>query len=86
MAQLEKPGVNDAVAFSFYPAGGFSDPSYNKTVDCPPSGSDANCQGDKYEACILHTLCGGQSRENQETAHSAVRDTLSGLQQAPVLW
>ena len=49
------------MAFSFYPAGGFSDPSYNKTVDCPPSGSDANCQGDKYEACILHTLCGGVS-------------------------
>ena len=49
------------MAFSFYPAGGFSDPSYNKTVDCPPSGSDPNCQGDKYEACILHTLCGGVS-------------------------
>ena len=28
----------------------------------------------------------GQSRENQEMAHSAVRDTLSGLRQAQVLW
>ena len=28
----------------------------------------------------------GQPRENQEMAHSAVRDTLSGLQQAQVLW
>lgn len=49
------------MALSFFPVGGFSNPGINKTVECPPSGTDADCQGDKYEACILDTACGGVS-------------------------
>ena len=53
--------MNDATALHFYPAGGFSNPGYNKTVECPSSGLDADCNGDKYEACILSEYCGGVS-------------------------
>lgn len=41
----------------FFPVGGFS----GTPTDCPQSGSDKGCQGDKYEACLLHTACGGIS-------------------------
>jgi len=51
--------VNAATQLSFFPAGGFSNPGYNKTVECPSSGADADCKGDKYEACLLSEYCGG---------------------------
>lgn len=53
--------MNAATRLSFYPAGGFSNPDYNKTVQCPDFGADADCAGDKYEACILSSFCKGVS-------------------------
>jgi len=50
--------MNDAVELSFYPLGGFSNPTYNKTVSCASSGVDANCTGDIYESCLLKQFCG----------------------------
>jgi len=58
---LSLSGVNAATRLSFYPAGGFSNPGYNKTVECPPGGTDADCDGDKYEACVLSEYCNGVS-------------------------
>lgn len=40
--------------------GGFTNPGINKSVNCPSSGRadfdlpDTNCQGDKYEACLMN--------------------------------
>lgn len=48
---LSQPGVNEIVEMSFYPVGG----------QCPESGTDADCEGDKYQACVLDTQCGGAS-------------------------
>lgn len=46
------------VQFTFYPVGGFTNPGINKTVNCPKTGRndlpDANCEGDKYEACVMN--------------------------------
>ena len=53
--------MNAATKLHFYPAGGFSNPGYNKTVECPTAGVDANCDGDKIEACILKEYCDGVS-------------------------
>ena len=38
----------------FFPVGYFP-----KERRCPGFGEDAGCQGDKYEACVLQTFCGG---------------------------
>jgi len=65
-------GVNEEVELGFYPVGGFSNPKINKTVTCPPVGADKDCQGDKYESCLLHTFCGGVSckpKEQLQLAH-----------------
>lgn len=48
------------MALSFYPVGHFP------TRNCPTGGSDADCVGDKYEACLLETACGGVSCEAAE--------------------
>ena len=48
--------MNEATELRFYPVGGFPK---SGTVDCPSSGNDADCSGDKYEACLLHVACGG---------------------------
>lgn len=48
---LSLPGVNEIVELSFYPLGG----------NCPESGRDAECEGDKYQACVLDTQCSGVS-------------------------
>lgn len=55
--------MNAATSLHFFPAGGFSNPGYNKTVECPGSGIDADCAGDKYEACILQEYCSGVACE-----------------------
>mmetsp|Transcript_43861 Transcript_43861/g.99151 ORF Transcript_43861/g.99151 Transcript_43861/m.99151 type:complete len:189 (-) Transcript_43861:466-1032(-) len=54
------PGVNNATAFSYIPSGGFSNPTINKTVSCAKYGGfyDSECQGDKYEACLISSNCG----------------------------
>ena len=49
--------MNDVTELSFFPVGGFS--KSGKTVTCPTSGHDADCSGDKYEACLLKIVCGG---------------------------
>jgi len=35
-------------------------------VECPAAGADADCAGDKYEACILSTQCGGVTCESKQ--------------------
>jgi len=49
---LSLPGVNDIVDLSFFPL---------VVSDCPDSGRDADCEGDKYQACVLDTQCNGVS-------------------------
>lgn len=50
--------MNEAVQFTFYPVGGFTNPGINKSVGCPKKSNsdfdlpDADCEGDKYEACL----------------------------------
>lgn len=58
---LKQPGVNDVVAFTFYPVGGFTNPGINKSVSCPTTQGqasfdlpDKDCQSDKYEACLMN--------------------------------
>lgn len=50
--------MNDIVQFTFYPVGGFTNPGINKSVNCPTTDSndlpDVDCQGDKYEACLMN--------------------------------
>lgn len=57
--------MNEAVHFTFYPVGGFTNAGINKSVACPPSSGsnsgsalgdlpDPHCQGDKYEACLMN--------------------------------
>jgi len=60
LGTLEKPGVNEATAFNYIPAGGFTNPTINKTVSCAKYGGvyDSDCQGDKYEACVMASECG----------------------------
>ena len=53
------------MAFTFYPIGEFPASAWpNGTLICPSSGVDADCQGDKYEACLLQVECGGLSCED----------------------
>lgn len=50
--------MNDIVQFTFYPVGGFTNPGINKSVTCPTTSGndlpDVDCEGDKYEACLMN--------------------------------
>lgn len=48
---LSLSGVNEIVELSYFPVDG----------NCPDSGRDANCTGDRYLACVLDTECNGAS-------------------------
>jgi hypothetical protein len=63
--------VNEIVQFSFYPVGGFTNTGINKSVQCPTTSGndlpDVDCEGDKYEACLMNVSSCVDSTCPQET-------------------